>query len=214
MKVTGIVRDNLQNIQGMYFKNPLNNLTMRNKIRRLVTNLTGVLAYNYSSKSIDYYKLNEKVIDEFACRVAMVGALGVPTIFVSGDDKIKEKAEAIILNMVSAVVKWGHGIERCLSLSRQEAYELIRKAAADACRRIPEIKPYIIEPPYELEIRNSKMTCTVNCLGEVNDKIGMPMGVIVTGTIEIDRVGQFQNIRIQNNWNGQLFFDIDSLFAQ
>jgi len=37
--------------------------------------------------------------------------------------------------------------------------------------------------------------------GAVNEKVGMAMGGLGTGTIEIDRAGRFRDIRVQNNWH-------------
>jgi len=39
--------------------------------------------------------------------------------------------------------------------------------------------------------------------GEVSDKTGMFLGGIGTGCLSIDRAGRFQEIRLQNNWEGR-----------
>lgn len=40
--------------------------------------------------------------------------------------------------------------------------------------------------------------------GAVNDKTGMYLGGLGTGCVSIDRAGRFQDMRLQNNWEGEL----------
>ena len=83
----------------------------------------------------------------------MAGAMGVATCFVAGDDKAVAEARALIPNVHGAVVKWGLGIELARHLSPPAAQELVRKEAAAAVRDIPHIRPLVMKPPYEQEIR-------------------------------------------------------------
>lgn len=111
------------------------------------------LAHTYSSKTIEYFKLNGRLIGEFGCRAAMAGTLGVPTVFISGDDKAVAEAKALIPGICGAVVKEGLGLELALHLSPFQARDLIRATASEACGRIGKIAPLVIKPPYEMEIR-------------------------------------------------------------
>lgn len=111
------------------------------------------LSHTYSSKSIEYYKLNGIFVGEFGCRAAMAGVFKVPTVFISGDDKAVAEAKALIPNIFSVVTKEGLGQELAIHLSPQRSRELIRQTAAEACKHIAEIAPFKIEPPYELEVR-------------------------------------------------------------
>lgn len=111
------------------------------------------LAHTYSSKTIEYYKLNGIYMGEFGCRAAMAGSLGVPTVFVAGDDKAVLEAEALIPNISGVATKQGLALELAIHLSPKRSQQLIRAGAAEACRRIPDIAPYVLDPPYEQEIR-------------------------------------------------------------
>lgn len=111
------------------------------------------LAHTYSSKTIEYYKLNGIFMGEFGCRAAMAGTFGVPTAFIAGDDKAVAEAQALIPNIVGVATKQGLALELAIHLSPQRSQELIRLGAAEACRRLPEIAPYALDPPYEQEIR-------------------------------------------------------------
>jgi D-amino peptidase len=111
------------------------------------------LCHTYSSRHIEYYKLNGKLIGEIGCFAAIAGSLKVPTVFISGDDKACEEARAIIPDIVTCPTKVGMGIELALHYSPEQSQSFIRFCSGQAVRRLREIKPYVIDPPYELEIR-------------------------------------------------------------
>ena len=111
------------------------------------------LSHTYSSRSIEYYKINGVPIGEFGCRAAMAGEFDVPTVFISGDDKAVVEAKQLISNIYAVETKQGLGQELALHLSPQKSRESIRIIAAEACRNISQITPLEIEPPYEQEIR-------------------------------------------------------------
>jgi len=111
------------------------------------------LNHTYSSKSIAYYKLNGVFIGEFGARALIAGVQGVPTIFLSGDDKAALEAKIFIPDIEVAVVKQGKGIEAAVHLDGAEACALIRDGAAKAVSRLSEFAPFTaIQAPYELEI--------------------------------------------------------------
>jgi len=113
----------------------------------------GVLCHTYSSKTIEYYKINGVELGEFGCRALMAGTMGVPTTFVAGDDVTIEEARELVPNIEGAVVKWALGRELALHLSHEAACELIRERARVACERTGEIGPYFFEGPYTQEVR-------------------------------------------------------------
>ncbi len=111
------------------------------------------LSHTYSSRAIEHYKLNERLIGEFGCRAAMAGEFDVPTAFISGDDKAVVEAQQLISNIYAVETKQGLGQELALHLSPQKSRESIRKTVAEACKNINRITPLKIEPPYKQEIR-------------------------------------------------------------
>lgn len=111
------------------------------------------LCHTYSSKSIEYYKINDIEMGEFGCRAAMAGTFGVPTTFIAGDDKAIAEARALIPNIYGAITKYGLKRELAIHLSHQKSCELIKRTATEACFNIDSIKPYVLDPPYEQEIR-------------------------------------------------------------
>jgi D-amino peptidase len=111
------------------------------------------LCHTYSSQSVAYYKLNGVFIGEFGARALIAGSQGVPTIFLSGDDKAALEARMFIPEIETSVVKSGRGIEAAEHLPPEEACRIIREGAARAVGRVAEIQPFIgISGPYVLEI--------------------------------------------------------------
>jgi D-amino peptidase len=116
--------------------------------------LDGNLAHSYSSKSVEYYKINGLEMGEFGCRAALAGTYGVPTVFVSGDDKMMAEARELIPGIYGAQVKVGLAPQVALHLAPEDARDLIRSVAAEAAAHIDDIPPYTIPgPPYEQEIK-------------------------------------------------------------
>src|SRR6266542_5794514 len=59
------------------------------------------LAHTYSSKTVEYYKVNGQPIGEFGMLAYMAGTLfGVPAAFLAGDDKAVAEAQALVPNLV------------------------------------------------------------------------------------------------------------------
>lgn len=111
------------------------------------------LNHTYSSKTIAYYKLNGVFIGEFGARALVAGNQGVPTVFLSGDDKAALEAQMFVPEIETAVVKRGLGIEAAVHLDGGEACRVVREGAARAVRRMKEIAPFTaIAAPYVLEI--------------------------------------------------------------
>ena len=113
----------------------------------------GNLAHTYSSVSVEYYKINGIELGELGCRAALAGAFGVPTVFVSGDDKVIAEARALVPNIRGAQVKIGLAPQVALHLAPEDARDVIREVAADATAHVNEIDPYIVSgPPYTQEV--------------------------------------------------------------
>lgn len=112
------------------------------------------LNHTYSSRDVLYYRLNGVFIGEFGSRALVAGVQGVPTIFLSGDDKAAMEAKMFIPQIETVITKLGKGVESAEHLDQAESCRLIREGAARAVQRIDEIPPYQgIKPPYQFEAR-------------------------------------------------------------
>jgi len=115
----------------------------------------GNLNHTQSSRAVDYYKLNGRLIGEIAQFALYQGALGLPLIFLSGDEAACREAEELIPGITTAAVKKSLSRQSAVSLSAQAARELIRERVALAIKKQQEnpLPPFTIPGPYELEIR-------------------------------------------------------------
>lgn len=106
----------------------------------------GMLEHTFSGKSWQRLWLNGVESGEVAVDAAIAGENGVPTIMVSGDDKVCAEAKKIIHGIATSQVKKGLAREGGLMLPPNRAHELIRKTAESAVKKIGKIKPYVIKP--------------------------------------------------------------------
>jgi D-amino peptidase len=115
----------------------------------------GTLAHTQSSQAIDYYRLNGKPIGEIAQFALYQGALGLPLIFLTGDEAACREVAELIPDITTVAVKRGLSRQSAISLSAEAAHALIREGAAEAIRRQREnpLPPFTLPGPYEVEIR-------------------------------------------------------------
>jgi len=111
------------------------------------------LCHTYSSRRIEFYRLNGALIGEIGCLAAIVGEMGVPTIFLAGDDRACAEASAFVPGIATVATKQGLGIELALHLPAPRACADIRAGTARAVQLLPAISPVRLPEPYELEIR-------------------------------------------------------------
>lgn len=116
---------------------------------------TGTLNHTQSSRAIDYYQLNGRKIGEIAQFALFCGALGLPMLFLSGDEDACQEAQAFVSGIVTAPVKQGLGRGSAISLSAPEAQRRICAGAFQAIEqhRNSPLLPLVWPGPYELEIR-------------------------------------------------------------
>jgi D-amino peptidase len=111
--------------------------------------------HTQSSRTIDHYTLNGQPIGEIGQFALYCGALGVPFIFLSGDDAACSEAEALVPGITTAAVKQGLGRGSAISLSPSVAHRRIREGievAVDRQRSAP-LPPLVWDGPFVLEKR-------------------------------------------------------------
>jgi len=101
-------------------------------------------------------KLNDVVVNgrkmpEAGINALIAGDFGVPVVLVSGDRAIAEQARELLGNVETVVVKEGIGTAE-LGLHPKAVQAMIREKTAAALKRLPEFKPYRLQPPYTLEV--------------------------------------------------------------
>jgi D-amino peptidase len=115
----------------------------------------GNLAHTQSSQHIDYYNLNGKPIGEIAQWALYCGALGLPMIFLSGDNDACREVEALIPGIITVETKQSLSRNYAISLSAQESRRRIGEGAARALEFYQQhpILPLVWEGPFVLEKR-------------------------------------------------------------
>lgn len=110
------------------------------------------LCHTYSSLTVQYYRLNEVYIGEFAAFSNWAGLNGVPTIFLAGDDKAALEAQMFIPQIETVVTKYGKGLEAAEHLHPDETCLAIQLGAIRAVRRMKEIPVFArFQAPFRFE---------------------------------------------------------------
>ncbi|MBN2641999.1 MAG: M55 family metallopeptidase [Victivallales bacterium] len=110
-----------------------------------------LLEHTYSSTSIQNMWLNGERVGEFAIDSTIAAEYGIPTIMVSGDDKVCEEAKNWIPEIVTCQVKTGLTCQGARLLSRETAHKLIREKTIEAIESINRIKAPVINKPVKLK---------------------------------------------------------------
>lgn len=111
------------------------------------------MSHSYSYENHDAMWLNGVEVGEMGFRAAALGALGVPVIWVSGDDCACAEAGELIPGITTAVVKKAIDREVAQTMSPAGAQRLIERTAAQAVGKIGNIVPLRFDPPYSMRIR-------------------------------------------------------------
>lgn len=117
--------------------------------------------------TVEKYVLNGRAIGQLGLWMLMAGYHNVPVVMVSGDQAACDEATALVPNIETAPVKWDpkrdaeSGLTKdanavfnaaAVHLRPGKARALIRERACRAVKRIPEIPPFHMEPPYKVTI--------------------------------------------------------------
>jgi D-amino peptidase len=116
---------------------------------------TANLHHTQSSDHIDYYKLNGRFVGEIAQFALFCGGVGVPMIFLSGDEAACREVEELIPGVTTAAVKRGLSRNSAISLAAPAARDRIRAGAREAVERFARspFPPLRWDGPYVLEKR-------------------------------------------------------------
>lgn len=113
------------------------------------------LNHTQMSRKIDYYKLNGKYIGEIALVGLHFGALGLPLIYLTGDDAACREAQDLIEGITTVSVKTGLSRSCAITVSKEKSRKLIKEGAIKAIDNHinKPIKPLVWKGPFTLEKR-------------------------------------------------------------
>lgn len=98
-------------------------------------------------------RLNGRPVGEAELTVALAGAYGIPTVLITGDDRVCLDIQRWSAGQIeAAVVKYSLSREAARCLSLIEAQERIRQAARRAVERLRQAQPFVLPPPIALEV--------------------------------------------------------------
>ena len=97
----------------------------------------------------------EIYLSEASMAAAVAGDYGVPTVFLSGDDKLTDEVRAKIPGVEFAVVKESIGSYMAVSLIPSEAHKRIQEGVRKGLGQIGSMPPYIVEGPVTLQLLDS-----------------------------------------------------------
>jgi D-amino peptidase len=111
-----------------------------------------MLAHTMDGGAIQDIKLNGTSVPEAGFAAAQAGDVGVPVVFVSGDQAIARQARELLGTVETAVVKTSDGFFSGTMLHPEECQRLIREGARKGVERRKELKPFRLSHPVKLEI--------------------------------------------------------------
>lgn len=112
----------------------------------------GVLSHAYSATQYRDIRVNGRSIGEIGFAVGVAGAMGVPVVFISGDDVACRELQDFEPNAATAVVKKAIDRNVALCLPQRKARDLITTGIRAALENVKAFRPYVWEPPYTLEV--------------------------------------------------------------
>lgn len=111
----------------------------------------GSLSHTYTG-AISQVCINNEPVGEFGLNASMAGYLGIPAVFLAGDETVCKEAKTKVPNIFTAPVKKAMGKKSCLSLHPSVAREMIKKNVTEALKNIKNIKPIKIKTPVTIKI--------------------------------------------------------------
>jgi D-amino peptidase len=111
-----------------------------------------VRAHTISSAHFTRVALNGTAVTEAELNAAYAGAMGVPVVFISGDDVAITEVTARLGEMESVITKKSLGFHSAESLTPAAACDKIYQGALSAVTHRDKRKPYVVPSPISLDI--------------------------------------------------------------
>lgn len=110
------------------------------------------LAHTLNSSKIDYIKLNNEFCSEYLLHSYVAAYLGVPVVFLSGDQQICEEAKKWNENIVTVQTNMGHG-SSSIGIHPDKSIKLIKEAVEKALKDDLQNKQMQLPEKFILEIK-------------------------------------------------------------
>ena len=118
----------------------------------------GVLSHTYSSKGVQYVKINGKPVGELEIDSYMAAKHNIPPIFLASDDVCVEQFKETSPDTVCVTTKTGTGRNSAILRDEEEVLKEIYDGVVKAINS--DIKPIRLPEPFNLEIRYTRGEAT------------------------------------------------------
>jgi D-amino peptidase len=112
----------------------------------------GVRAHTVSSATFTRIAINGQDVSEGAIGAAQAGAMGVPVVFMSGDNVAIAELRDRIGNIVGVETKKALGFHSAETIPPAESVARIEASVRSALARVHEFKPYVVTVPITVEL--------------------------------------------------------------
>jgi D-amino peptidase len=119
----------------------------------------GILDHTYYGRVVNRCRVGTTDWNETALNAAVCGALGIPVALVTGDQTVCAQAREMLGEVETVEVKTAITRYAARSVHPAVAQEWIRKGAARAVKRAPELRPFTPPLPFALEIDFVNTAC-------------------------------------------------------
>lgn len=116
------------------------------------TNPKGVRAHTISSAHFTRVALNGTAVTESEMNAAYAGAMGVPVVFLSGDDATVSEVTARLGSMETVTTKKSLGFHAADSLTPAASCDQIYQGVLAAITHREQRKPYVLQTPISLDV--------------------------------------------------------------
>lgn len=111
-----------------------------------------VLDHTYFGKVVHALRVGDRAFNETALNALVAGTHGVPVALVTGDDATCAQAREVLGEVQTVAVKSSITRYAARTLHPEEACRRIREAARAAIDRVPSLRPFRPDPPYDLQV--------------------------------------------------------------
>lgn len=111
----------------------------------------GILAHTFTGTM--EVSLNGRKVPEGGFAGAVAGELGVPVVFVSGDQVIAHELKALFGDLEAAVVKEAIGLNAGVMLPPEVSRQMIRAGIKRGIERRASLRPWKLDGPVRMDIR-------------------------------------------------------------
>jgi len=131
--------------------------------------LHGILDHTYSGATVSGFMINGQEFGETGMNALIAGSFDVPVVLVTGDSAVTSEAKNLLGNVETVTVKEAVSRWSAKCLHPNKAREAIKQGAISALKRRSEMRPFKLQPPYEmrLELMNAGMADIAELIPDV-----------------------------------------------